>query len=183
MSLILIGAHPHLIHYNKGELITKHFWGGSMELYIKKENVTNPIIHTIDLLPGGTYQNDIFDDVFVKEHQETYIQIYLIDCGGIWYVLQTLDIPDSYSKYYNTKEIRQMREELRKLSEDEINNFIKKLIEKLYSMLKTNGICVLSKFINDIFKENFIEILNSLGYLYEIENEPYLKTTIIIKKI
>ncbi len=181
MSLILIGAHPHLIH--KGELPTKHFWGNEIQELIQREKIDDPIIHTIDLLPGGTYQEDIFNEVFVKEHLETYTQIYLIDCGGIWYVLQSLDIPDSFARIYNSPEIREMRERLRQLTHEELNNIIQQLIEKVYSMLQYNGICVFSKFTDSIFQETFVNLLNDLGWVYEIEQRKYVGTVIIIRKI
>ena len=183
MSLILIGAHPKKINYAKGELLTKHFWGNSIETFIQTKKINKPImIETIDLLPGGNYQEDIFDDIFVKEHYETYHQIYLLDCGGIWYVLQTLDIPDSFAKNYNTTEINEMREKMRKLTHKELCEIIKELIQKLYSMLKPNGICVLSKFTNPIFEYEFIEQMNNLEIKYTIENNIYIGTVIIIKK-
>ncbi len=183
MSLILIGAHPRLIHYNNGELITKHFWGNEMEKLIQREKINEPIIHTIDLLPGGTYQQDIFDNTFVKEHKNTYSQIYLIDCGGIWYVLQTLDISDIFAKTYNSKEVIELREILRLSTTEELNDIIKDLILKLYSMLKPNGICVLSKFFNPLFQETFVHLLNHLGMIYEIEQQKELGTVIMIRKL
>jgi hypothetical protein len=182
MSLILIGAHPCLIHYDKGELITKHFWGNEMEKLIQREKIKEPIIHTIDILPGGTYEQDIFDNTFVKEHQESYHQIYLIDCGGIWYVLQSLNMSKELAICYNSLEIIELREKLNKLSEEELQNLIKSLIEKLYSMLLPNGICVFSKFVNSIFQEEFIQQLNKLGIIYEIENQKYVGIVIIVKK-
>lgn len=181
MSLILVGAHPKTIDYDNGELLTKHFWGNSIESFIQKNKINKPIkIETIDLLPGGTYQQDIFDDIFVKEHYETYHQIYLIDCGGIWYVLQTLDI--SESRWYNTPEINEMREIMRKLSHEELTEIIKELIQKLYSMLKPDGICVLSKFTNCFFREQVICILDYVGFQYETEQHKYINDVIIIKK-
>jgi hypothetical protein len=184
MSLILIGAHPKTIDYDKGELLTKHFWGNSIQSFIEKENIPKPIkIETIDLLPGGTYQNDIFDDIFVKEHYETYDQIYLLDCGGIWYVLQTLDIPDNFAKYYNSNEIIEMRKIMRHLTHEEISNVIELLIKKIYSMLKPNGICLFSKFTNSNFQEGFIEQINQLSMNYTVEKHLYIGTVIIIRKI
>jgi hypothetical protein len=180
MYLILIGAHPRIIE--KGELTTKHFWGNEIQELIQREKIDDPIIHTIDLLPGGTYQQNIFDEDFVKDHLETYAQIYLIDCGGIWYVLQSLDISDSFARTYNSPEIREMRERLRQLTHEELNNIIKDLIEKLYSMLEYNGICVFSKFTNSMFQETFVNMLNELGYIYEIEQRIYVGTVIIIRK-
>ena len=184
MSFILIGAHPKKIDYDKGELLTKHFWGKSIQSFIEKENIPKPIkIETVDPLPGGTYENDIFDENFVKENYEKYLQIYLIDCGGIWYVLQTLDIPENESRYYNTKEIREMRKIMRNLKEEELYGVIKLLLKKIYSMLKPNGICVLSKFTNPIFQEVFIQQMDNLGMVYIIEQHLYIGTVIIITKI
>ncbi len=183
MSLILIGAHPKKIEYDKGELIHKHFWGEKIEEIIHKENLINPIIHTIDILPGGTYQQDIFNNQFVKEHENTYSQIYLIDCGGIWYVLQSLDISDIFAKSYNSKEIIELREILRLYTIEELNELIKDLILKLYSMLKPNGICVLSKFTNTLFKETFTQLLNELELMYEIDYQQEIGIIIIIRKV
>jgi hypothetical protein len=190
MSLILIGAHPKKI--NKGELIRKHFWGNEIQVLIEREKLNKENkeikIETIDILPGGTYQSNIFDEIFVKQHQEIYDQIYLLDCGGIWYVLQTLEtlqIMNSKESIetIESKEIIKMREELTKLSYMEIQTRIQELIEKLYSMLKINGLCVFSKFTDLLFQETFISLLNDLGFLYEIETYDFVGTVIIIRKI
>jgi len=49
-------------------------------------------------------------------------------------------------------------------------------------MLKPNGICVLSKFINPLFEEEFIQQISNLGMEYVIEQKSYVGTVIIIKK-
>jgi hypothetical protein len=183
MSLILIGAHPKTIEYDKEELITKHFWGNEIQSLIEREKIYKPTIETIDILHGGTYQQDIFDNIYVKENQNKYCQIYLLDCGGIWYVLQSLDISETFSKTYESKETRKLRESLILLTEEEVNDMIKEIILKLYSMLKPNGICIFSKFTDLLFQETFINLLNDLGMIYEIENYNFMGTVIIIRKL
>lgn len=177
---ILIGAHPKIVVYIDDQIFN-HYWSKDIEYYINESGLINPIIDTVDLLSGGTHVNDIFESIeFHQEHYQYYDIIFLPDCGGKWYVMQTLD----QSNIYNSEEIIKMRENINKLSKEEQKYIIIEMIYNLYNMLKPNGTLVLSKFISENFTKLFIEILEEKQFVYYETLDNYnCNKVIVIKKI
>lgn len=101
----------------------------------------NSVYETIDILPGGTYQDDCFSEEFINRHIGYYDIIISPDSGGPWYTFQINRDYDQFSD----------------------------LLEKISTMLKYECIILFDKFIYSEFKELTIEKMSNLefkeGYL------------------
>jgi hypothetical protein len=156
---VLIVAHAFGVFGTFEPLTLKNHWYGSSEMdYFKKLFLDyslkgNPVFETIDIKPGGTYQQDAFSDKFIESHINNYDLVMVPDCGGIWYELQNSHTGKLF------------------LTEEEINDNKEKLIEiclNFTKIVKPGGIIQFSKFLSEIpcviYSENFNTFSDALSY-------------------
>jgi len=81
-------------------------------------------VDTVDTIAGGTYKEDGFSDVFINKHKGTYDLVFLPDCGGLWYKIQSTGTPYELIS----------------------------LIDNIRGLLKPSGTLFISKILDPIFK-------------------------------
>ena len=161
---MLIYCHDDTITYRKenkeGDKLWSHEQGGAYKCSIIVERIidmngwgdSNIHIDTIDILPGGTFKEDGFSDTFIDKHVGKYDLVYLPDCAGDWYKLQTEGRKD-----FDTLLL---------------------IILSISRLVKKEGILVLSKFTEyvleafhkyDSFSDAVVDILGELGFVVEID--------------
>jgi len=149
---VLILCHPELVNGSFEPLtLNNHWWGmllGDNELPIfndifREYNLKGkPKFDTVDIIPGGTFQEDAFNDEFINKHIDDYDLIMVPDCNGPWAELQSSVKPifDGNRKY----------PVLQNLTLDEQNDnktILITLCLNLIKMIKSGGIIVFSKLI------------------------------------
>jgi len=165
---ILIFCHPRIVSGSINN-IEGHFLGGDISFLGKEAGITETgslTIDTVDILPGGIYQADAFSDEFINENLYKYNLVFIPDCGGIWYELQT-----KFTE--NTPEVK--------------NNNLSLIIDyiiKVLNLVKINGIITFGKIlfrepckIRDIDFNNFIEAI--MYFLKENNFISYCKSSLI----
>jgi len=157
---VLILCHSQKVTGSFTPMVLNNHWLGSEynNIFAEYKLTGNPKFETIDIIPGGTYQDDAFSDTFIENHINDYDMILVPDCGGIWYELQKTSIDEKFRK-------------IRDLTEDEQNQNKTLLIEKslnLTRMLKPNGIIYFGKFLSEtpciIRGKKFATFSDALNY-------------------
>lgn len=144
----IILCHPKIVSVDENGKINNHWYSDVM-----KENFSDFIFDTIDIIKGGTYIDDCFSNNFINSHLEEYDLILSPDAGGKWYSLQE-------SKDYIAFEL---------------------MIIDLLKLLKQTSIVIFDKFIYPEFRQITIEILEKYGFniipkIYNFYGNQYTKT-------
>lgn len=144
----LILCHPKNVYVDENGKIVNHWYSDVM-----KENFSDFIFETVDILNGGTYQDDCFSDKFINLHTAEYDILISPDAGGKWYKLQ--EGKDLFS--------------------------FKILLINMLKFLKQTCIIILDKFIYPEFRKLSVEILQEFGFniipkTYDMYGHEYKKT-------
>lgn len=161
---ILIYCHEDIITYRKENKEGDKLWSHDQKGAYKCSNIVEKIIDmngwgdsnihidTIDIISGGTFKEDGFSDTFIDKHVGEYNLVYLPDCAGDWYRLQT-----DAQKDFETLLL---------------------IILSISRLVKKEGILVLSKFTENVleafhnypsFSRAVIEFLEELGFVVETD--------------
>ena len=181
---ILIFCHPDIVS-GTIDNIQGHFLSKDISILGREAGITGtPIIDTIDIIPGGTYQCDGFSDDFINRNLNEYNLVFIPDCGGLWLNLQLKDILDGWRTIY-------------KFTPEDKENNLSLLIDyiiKVSKLVKINGIISFGKIlvegpckVKGIDFNNFTEaikyFLNDIGFeTYDRPLTEYFANNIIIAK-
>jgi SAM-dependent methyltransferase len=116
-SKMLVYCHPQIIHQKADHFLYSFF---SETISNHGFNIDNLSIDTVDVLPGGTIQADAFTSNFSQSHIDEFDFVFLPDCGGPWFDLQSTPVDA---------------------------NKLKPLISEVLKIVKPGGKLVLSKFL------------------------------------
>ena len=140
---IIVYCHP-----KKITMENNNHW--MMEIFkeIINDNYPHDTINfdTIDILPGGTIQDNVFSQTFINEHANTYDGIFVPDCAGPWNYLQQIANKDDWP------------------NQTAKNNMLRNMIKNITKMLKPNGILFISKILTDTFYKIIVDVLNKLNF-------------------
>jgi len=171
---ILVYCHP-----KKITMENNNHW--MMEIFkeIINDNYPHDQINfdTIDILPGGTIQDNVFSPNFINEHLNKYDGIFIPDCAGPWYYLQNNNFSNQINQLQSQlqyisdinaqNQIIKRIEELKyynSLSPEIKNDIFRKIISNITKMLKNNGILFISKIMTDINYGIILDVLHQLNF-------------------
>lgn len=83
---MLVYCHPRPIKLDDKQ---SHFQVPLFNQYLSENKIVNPHVISLDLHEGGTFVADGFNPEFTERNKEMYDLVWLPDCGGAWYELQT----------------------------------------------------------------------------------------------
>lgn len=90
---VLILCHRDIVSGSYNPPVLNNHWIGIhpftiFQKIVESNNlIGNPYFETIDILPGGTYQQNAFSDEFIEDHIEDYDLVLVPDCDGEWSTL------------------------------------------------------------------------------------------------
>jgi hypothetical protein len=166
---VLILCHPKIVTGSFEPLILKNHWYGLViqenksifeHLFLEYKLKGIPIFETVDIILGGTYKDDVFNDKFINEHLEEYDLVIVPDCGGPWYYLQNEENEENDIKFLE-------------------------ICGNLVKMLKPNGIIQFGKFLRDDNRKlvnRLEEYLNNKKFIVNYKNIIGIGHNIIAQK-
>lgn len=162
----LILCHPRNVTGTFEPLELKGHWFGNplcsveplFKIIFKDYNLKGvPKFETVDILSGGTYQEDAFGDEFINKHINDYDLVMVPDCAGVWNKLQ------EKSLWENLKKIIDFTQEEKDYNITTLIN----ICLNLTRMVKPGGIIYFGKFfvnepvfIQSVYYDSFCSALN-----------------------
>lgn len=134
---VLIVCHPKIIEVENNKI--KNHWYGPIICQILNFyniDINEIVFNTVDIISGGTFNDDCFSENFQNNHRKEYDMVFMPDCGGDFFFSQ---------------------------NNNDITKF-KNIIIGITSMLKDNSSILIDKFIYEQFKEATFDVLNELGF-------------------